>query len=81
MRPCGFSHGRILTWGLKELRLKRGMTQQQLGESAGLSRSRIADFESGQRFAGGMSFDVAVRICDALQVKNPRKLLELDTAE
>ena len=50
MRSCGFSHRRMLTWGLKELKLKRGMTQQQLGESAGLSRSRITDFESGQFF-------------------------------
>lgn len=81
MRSCGFSHRRILMWGLKELKLKRGMTQQQLGESAGLSRSRITDFESGQRFAGGMSLDVAMRICDVLHAKNPRKLLELDTAE
>lgn len=65
--------------GMRELRLKRGMTQKQLGESAGLSRSRIADFETGQRSAGGMSLDVAVRICDALHVKNPRKLLEDDS--
>ena len=65
--------------GMRELRLKRGMTQKQLGESAGLSRSRIADFETGQRSAGGMSLDVAVRICDALHVKNPRKLLDSDS--
>lgn len=65
--------------GMRELRLKRGMTQQQLADKAGLSQSRIAAFETGQRSAGGMSLDVAVRICDALHVKNPRKLLEDDS--
>lgn len=61
--------------GLRELRLKRGMTQKQLGDKIGVSQQRIAAFETGQRSAGGMSLDVAIRICDALRVSNPRKLL------
>jgi transcriptional regulator with XRE-family HTH domain len=65
--------------GMRELRLKRGMTQQQLADKVGVSQPRVAAFETGQRSAGGMSLAVAVRICDALHVKNPRKLLEDDS--
>ena len=65
--------------GLRELRLKRGMTQQQLADKIGVSRPRVAAFETGQRSAGGMSLDVAIRICDTLHVKNPFKLLESDS--
>lgn len=65
--------------GMRELRLKRGMTQQQLADKVGVSQPRVAAFETGQRSAGGMSLAVAVRICDALHVKNPRKLLDSDS--
>ncbi|WP_432624172.1 helix-turn-helix transcriptional regulator [Bifidobacterium sp.] len=64
--------------GLRELRLKRGMTQKQLADKAGLSQQRVGAFETGQRKVSGMSLDVAIRICDALHVSNPRKLLEDD---
>lgn len=65
--------------GMRELRLKRGMTQQQLADKAGLSQQRVAAFETGQRNVGGMSLNVAIRICDALKVRNPRKLLDSDS--
>ncbi|MBH8622093.1 helix-turn-helix transcriptional regulator [Bifidobacterium adolescentis] len=65
--------------GMRELRLKRGMTQQQLADKAGLSQSRVGAFETGQRNVGGMSLAVAIRICDALKVRNPRKLLDSDS--
>lgn len=64
--------------GMRELRLKRGMTQQQLADKVGVSQPRVAAFETGQRSAGGMSLAVAIRICDALKVRNPRKLLDSD---
>ena len=64
--------------GMRDLRLKRGMTQQQLADKAGLSQSRVGAFETGQRNVGGMSLAVAIRICDALKVRNPRKLLDSD---
>ena len=64
--------------GLRELRLKRGMTQQQLADKIGVSPQRVGAFETGQRSVSGMSLDVAIRICDALHVSNPRKLLEDD---
>lgn len=64
--------------GLRELRVERGLTQKQLGETAEIPRSRIAAFETGQREIGGMSLDVAYRLCKALRVSNPRRLLEPD---
>lgn len=64
--------------GLRELRQKRGYSQQQLGEKVGMSQGRIADFEAGRRLVGNMTLDSAIAICDALRVSNPRKLLEAD---
>lgn len=64
--------------GLKDLRTKRGMTQRELAEKTGVTRQRIAAFET-VRPSSGMSLDVAIRICDALKVRNPRKLLDPDS--
>ena len=47
---------------LRELRLKRGLTQKQLADKLGYTRERIA----------------AIEICDVLRVSNPRKLLEAE---
>ena len=46
----------------------------ELGEM----RNKNQFISTGQRSAGGMSLNVAIRICDALHVSNPRKLLEDD---
>lgn len=64
---------------LRELRLKRGLTQSQLGEKVGVSQQRLAEYELGKRPIGNMTLDNALRICDALRVSNPRKLLDADT--
>lgn len=65
--------------GLRELRQKRGYTQQQLADKVdGMTRGRVAAYENGQRPITGMSLGVATKICDALRVSNPRKLLEAD---
>ena len=66
---------------LRELRQKRGYTQEQLGNKVGMTQGRIADFEAGRRYIGNMTLDNALRICDALRVSNPRKLLDADTKE
>ena len=73
----------IFSWkdtdmGLRELRLKRGMTQQQLADKIGMSRPRVAEYESGKYSVENMTLDKAIRICDALHVSNPRKFLEDD---
>lgn len=65
---------------LKELRLKRGMTQRELANKSNVPYSRIAATETGARPIGSMSLDVAIRLCDALKVSNPRKLLEPDNS-
>lgn len=66
---------------LRELRQKRGYTQEQLGNKVGMTQGRIADFEAGRRSIENMTLDNALRICDALRVSNPRKLLDADTKE
>lgn len=66
---------------LRELRLKRRLTQSQLGEKAGISQQRLAEYELGKRPIGNMTLANALRICDALRVSNPRKLLDADTKE
>ncbi|WP_169276435.1 helix-turn-helix domain-containing protein [Bifidobacterium moraviense] len=64
--------------GLRELRLKRGLSQAELGAKVGMSQGRVADFEAGRRSVGNMTLDKALAICDALRVSNPRKLLPDD---
>ncbi|PJM74722.1 helix-turn-helix transcriptional regulator [Bifidobacterium simiarum] len=62
---------------LRELRLKRGMTQEQLAEKVdGVNRARIAAFENNIRPIENMSLGTALRFCDALKISNPRKLLD-----
>lgn len=64
---------------LRELRLKRGLTQQQLADKSGIPRTRIVEWESERgRSIGGASLEVACRVADALRVSNPRKLLNDD---
>ncbi len=62
--------------GLRELRLKRGMTQRELADKVGISYGRVGDYEKGRYSIRGMSLDSAIRFCDALRVSNPRKLLD-----
>lgn len=64
---------------LRELRQKRGYTQRQLADKIdGVGYGCIADYENGRRPIEGMSLGVALKICDALKVSNPRKLLEAE---
>lgn len=66
---------------LRELRQKRGLTQTQLGKRAGVSQQRLAEYESGKRPIRNMTLGSALKLCDALKVSNPRKLLDSDTKE
>lgn len=64
--------------GLKELRTARHMTQRELAEKVGVSQGRIADWERGSREVSRMSLDIAIRLADALKVRDLRKLLDSD---
>lgn len=64
--------------GLKELRTKRGLTQRELAEKVGMSGGNISDIESGRRSEANLTLATAVKLCDALGVANPRKLLDYD---
>ncbi|NMM93113.1 helix-turn-helix transcriptional regulator [Bifidobacterium oedipodis] len=61
---------------LRELREKRGMTQQHLADLAGTTRGRISAYEIGARSIENMTLGTALKLCDALRVSNPRKLLD-----
>lgn len=62
---------------LREYRQKRGWTQQQLADrTPGVTRGRIAAWETGARDLGDASFNVVLKLADALKISNPRKLLE-----
>jgi transcriptional regulator with XRE-family HTH domain len=65
--------------GMRELRLKRGMTQQQLADKVGMSQSRIAAYESGTNDVSNMTLGNALKFCSALRIANPRKLLDSDS--
>ena len=65
--------------GLNELRLKRGMTQRELAQRSGEHHVEIAQIETGKRSVRAVSLDTALRLCDALRVANPRKLLDPDS--
>lgn len=64
--------------GLKELRMKRGLTQRQLAEKVGMSGGNIAAIECGRRSEANLTLATAIKLCDALKVRNPRKLLDSD---
>lgn len=66
---------------LKELRLKRGLTQAQLADKVpGVNQARISAYETGVNDIGNMTLRTALQLCDALRVANPRKLLDNDTS-
>ena len=52
------------------------MTQKQLADKIGVTQQRVAAYENGVNSVENMTLDESIRICDALHVKNPRKLLE-----
>lgn len=64
---------------LKELRTKRGLTQRELAEKVGMSGGNISDIESGRRSEANLTLATAIKLCDALKVRNPRKLLDSDS--
>ncbi len=66
--------------GLKELRLKRGLTQRELAERIGVTQQHIAAYENGVNGIDNMTLGKAIKLCDALRVANPRKLLDSESS-
>ena len=64
--------------GLRDLRIKQGMTQKQLAEKIGVTYQHIAAYERGVNAIENMTFSKALKLCEALRVSNPKKLLEPD---
>ena len=56
---------------LLEIRKKRGLTQVELAEMAGLADKTYADIERG---SANMRVETALRICEALQI-TPNEIL------
>ena len=56
---------------VRRLRIKRGLTQEKLGEAVGLAPRYLQDVERGR---SNISIAVLVRLADALGV-DPRRLL------
>lgn len=61
---------------LAEIRKRNGLSQRQLAKVSGVSSSRIADIERGERDMRNASLATAVKLGDALKLKDLRKLLE-----
>lgn len=61
---------------LAEIRKRNGLSQRQLAKASGVSASRIADIERGERDMRNASLATAVKLGDALKLKDLRKLLE-----
>ena len=60
---------------LKELRKRRGLSQQALGELAGVKQATISEFERGLKKQ--LDFRILDRLCAALNV-TPGQLLVRD---
>lgn len=61
---------------IRELRMKRGMTQEKLAESAGLDLSQLSRMENGH---GNPKFDTLQRIAKALQIQSYELLTSVST--
>lgn len=73
------SHGRDCrnnpTNPLAYLRASKGMTVQQLADAIGMSRGNICDIEKGRRQIGNLTLNTAIKLADALEVDDLRRLL------
>jgi transcriptional regulator with XRE-family HTH domain len=49
---------------LREWRERRGLTQKQLAEAAGIRRATVSDMERG--IPGGVDFETLLKLCTAL---------------
>lgn len=64
--------------GIRDIRRSQGLTQRDVGELTGINGRRIGDYETGFLPPKNMTLETAIRIGDALHVRDLRKLLEPD---
>lgn len=65
---------------LRELRKKRGFTSaEKLADKIGMPGGRLREYEAGVRPIENMTLGTAIKICDALRISNPRRILEDST--
>jgi transcriptional regulator with XRE-family HTH domain len=57
---------RALALAVRELRARRGLTQEQVADAAGVSRGYLGELEQGRRRA---SFEGVVRVARGLNVE------------
>jgi transcriptional regulator with XRE-family HTH domain len=62
---------------LRKLRLKAGLTQEEVGASAGVSREYVSMLESGKNVP---TIDVFMRLCHAVHAYPAEVLARLDHA-
>ncbi|MCI1936195.1 MAG: helix-turn-helix transcriptional regulator [Bifidobacteriaceae bacterium] len=60
---------------LRSLREKRGMSQNALAMKSGIAANRISDTETGRRDILNISLGTAIKLADALEVKDLRELV------
>ena len=53
---------------LKRIRTKKGMTQQEVADAAGISQRQYQRFESEERKISNASFRIAMSVCKALEI-------------
>ena len=53
---------------LREMRSKRGLTYEELGEMVGTCASNVCNLELGKRGKHGMTTNMAVKFAEALRV-------------
>ncbi|WP_247930726.1 helix-turn-helix domain-containing protein [Streptococcus mitis] len=56
---------KVFSERLKELRLKKGLTQTELGEKVGVKQSTFTNWEKGKREP---SFENLIKLADLLEV-------------
>ncbi|NMM93884.1 helix-turn-helix domain-containing protein [Bifidobacterium oedipodis] len=67
--------------GLRDYRVKRGLSQEQVAKRAGISQPRLSDYEVGRKPIGNMTLDTARALCKALNVSNPLNFYREDSTE
>lgn len=69
---------RVFGKNVKDLRLKKGLSQEKFAEQCGLHRTYISDIECFQR---NVSLENVKRIAEALEIEPYRLLIEEETDE